>query len=253
MGWRYDEMGDMWLHLFPTIIQAATGHNASYYLDRLHSRLGLSSSFTWSEVNTKWFRGASGSCRDWARFGQLILNKGMWAGQPVISSDLIAQMQQPVKYAPYNSYSNPCYGLLLWVNADKSKTPGCCWEASRLPPPDCNEETFMTGAVHDLTLNIGLYGQLVMTLDSVKTVVVGFGNDLRPIEPARIGYYPGVCKALVFHAIHRHPSQRQDAVRYSHVPASLRSVSVEAVGVTRSQHPVGNSVCTASRTASLAI
>jgi len=194
--WRYDEMGDMWLHLFPQIIQAATGHPASYYYDRLHARLGLSSSFTWKEVNTKWFRGASGSCRDWARFGQLILNKGMWAGQPLISSDLIAQMQQPVKYPPYNSYSNPCYGLLIWVNADKSKTPGCCWEASRLPPPDCNRETFMTGAVHDLTLNIGLYGQLVMTLASVNTVVVGFGNDLRPIEPARIGYYPGVCKAL---------------------------------------------------------
>jgi len=194
--WRYDEMGDMWLHIFPSIIQAATGHQASYYFDMLHSRLGLSNSFAWESVNYKWFRGATGSCRDWARFGQLILNKGMWAGQQLISSDLIAQMQQPVKYAPYTSYANPCYGLLLWVNADKSKTPGCCWEASRLPPPNCGSDTFMTGAVHDLTLNIGLYGQLVMTLASVQTVVVGFGNDLRPIEPARIGYYPGVCKAL---------------------------------------------------------
>jgi len=59
-----------------------------------------------------------------------------------------------------------------------------------------NQATFMDGAVHDLTLNIGLYGQIVMTLPSVQTVVVGFGRDLRPIEPARIGYYPGVCKAL---------------------------------------------------------
>jgi hypothetical protein len=82
------------------------------------------------------------------------------------------------------------------LNADKSKYPGCCWEASRLPDPKCNEATFMDGAVTDLTLNIGLYGQLVMTLPSVNTVVVGFGRDLRPIEPARIGYYPGVCKAL---------------------------------------------------------
>merc|ERR1719326_2727938 len=204
--WRYDEMGDMWLHLFPKIIKAATGKDAHYWLDRLHAGLGLSSSFTWKEVNTKWFRGASGSCRDWARFGQLILNKGMWAGQPLISSDLIEQMQKPVKYPPYNSYSNPCYGLLIWVNADKSKTPGCCWEASRLPPPDCNRETFMTGAVHDLTLNIGLYGQLVMTLDSVKTVVVGFGNDLRPIEPARLATIRECARHWVFHAIHPHPS-----------------------------------------------
>merc|ERR1719181_2362309 len=194
--WRYDEMGDMWLHLFPKIIQAATGQPASYWLDQMSQMLGLSSSFAWAEVNTKWFRGASGSCRDWARFGQLILNKGTWADANVVSPQFIAEMQKPVKYAPYNSYSNPCYGLLLWINADKSKYPGCCWEASRLPNPKCNDETFMDGAVHDLTLNIGLYGQIVMTLDSVKTVVVGFGRDLRPIEPARIGYYPGVCKAL---------------------------------------------------------
>jgi len=33
-------------------------------------------------------------------------------------------------------------------------------------------------------------------LGSVNTVVVGLGRDLRPIEPVRIGYYPGVCKAL---------------------------------------------------------
>lgn len=194
--WRYDEMGDMWLHLFPQVILQATGHNASYYMDRLRSLLGLSSSFTWPTVNTEWYKGASGSCRDWARFGQLILNGGMWSGKQLIASKYIDQMQQPVKYEPYNSYTNPCYGLLVWLNADKSKHPGCCWEASRLPEPKCNQETFMDGAVHDLTLNIGLYGQIVMTLGSANAVVVGFGRDLRPIEPARIGYYPGVCKAL---------------------------------------------------------
>merc|ERR1719443_983554 len=194
--WRYDELGNMWLHLLPDVILASTGFEASYWLDLLQSDLGLSPAFAWKEVNTKWFRGAVGSCRDWARFGQLILNKGKWNGKEVIARRFIEEMQQPVKYAPFGSYSNPCYGLLIWLNADKSKHPGCCWEASRLPDPKCNSETFMDGAVNDLTLNIGLYGQIVMTLPSVDTVVVGFGRDLRPIEPARIGYYPGVCKAL---------------------------------------------------------
>jgi len=194
--WRYDEMGDMWLHLFPKVILSATKHNASYYLNRMHSKLGLSAQFSWPTVDTEWYRGAAGSCRDWARFGQLILNQGAWGEEQLIDAKYIKQMQEPVKYAPYNEYSNPCYGMLLWVNADKSKHPGCCWEASRFPDPKCNNETFMTGAVHDLTLNIGLFGQVVMTLSSVNTVVVGFGRDLRPIEPARIGYYPGVCKML---------------------------------------------------------
>jgi len=140
----------MWLHLFPRVIQAATGRTASYYMDRLQAHIGLSSSFTWPEVNKIWFRGASGSCRDWARFGQLLLNGGTWDGKQVIARNFIDEMQQPVKVDPYNSYSNPCYGLLIWLNADKSKYPGCCWEASRLPDPKCNDATFIDGAVREM-------------------------------------------------------------------------------------------------------
>jgi CubicO group peptidase (beta-lactamase class C family) len=198
--WRYDELGTMYLHLFPQIIEKATGKKASAWLDQLRQSIGLTSVFQWPEVDSKWFRGAEGSCRDWARFGQLILNGGSWSNngnmETVIASQYIQQMQEPVKMPGDKEYSNPCYGLLIWLNADKSKHPGCCWEASRLPEPKCGENSFMDGAVTDMTLNIGLYGQVVMTLPSVNTVVVGFGNDLRPIEPARIGYYPGVCKAL---------------------------------------------------------
>jgi len=195
-AWRYDELGDMWMHLFPEIIFKATGHKPSYYYNRLHSGLGLSKSFTWPKVDTEMFEGAAGSCRDWARFGQLINNNGWWGGQQLIAAKYIVQMQQPVKYSPMNEYANPCYGLLIWVNPDKAKVPGCCWEASRFPPPDCNGRNFLNGGVNDITLNIGLYGQVAMTLRSKNVVVVGFGNDLRPIEPARIGYYPAMCKLL---------------------------------------------------------
>ena len=61
-----------------------------------------------------------------------------------IAAKYIMQMQQPVKYSPMNEYANPCYGLLIWVNPDKAKVPGCCWEASRLPPPHCGKDTFLT-------------------------------------------------------------------------------------------------------------
>ena len=54
----------------------------------------------------------------------------------------------------------------------------------------------MDGAVHDLTMHIGKKGQIVMTLQSADAVVVGFGRDLRPVEPARIVYDPGLCQAL---------------------------------------------------------
>ena len=62
-----------WLWVFPRVVRAATGHNASYYMNRMHARLGLSKQFTFNSVDTNWFAGATGSCKDWARFGQLIL------------------------------------------------------------------------------------------------------------------------------------------------------------------------------------
>merc|ERR1711920_1020029 len=180
----------------PKVVESATGHPAAYYMNQLRNILGLSPEFSWEKVNSQWDRGMQATCRDWARFGQLLLNKGNWGGKQVIAKTYFEQMTKPTKYAPYNYYANPCYGLLVWNNADKSKYPGCCWEASRLPEPKCNNETFMTGAVHDMSLIIGLYGQIAMTLPSANAVVVGFGTDLRPIEPARIGYYPALCKPL---------------------------------------------------------
>lgn len=184
------------MHLMPKVVESATGHPASYYMGQLSKELGLSPEFAWKDVNTQWYRGMQATCRDWARFGQLLNNQGYWGGKQLIAKTYFEQMVEPTKYAPYNDYSNPCYGLLVWNNANKSKHPGCCWEASRLPEPKCNNETFMDGAVNDMSLIIGLYGQIAMTLPSVNAVVVGFGTDLRPIEPARIGYYPALCKPL---------------------------------------------------------
>jgi len=220
--WRYDELGDMWMYLMPKVVEAATGHRSSYYMNQLSKELGLSPQFAWPEVDTQWYRGMRATCRDWARFSQLILNKGFWGGKYLISKTYFEQMSEPVKYAPYKEYSNPCYGLLVWRNANKTKHPGCCWEASRLPAPRCNEDTFIPGAVTDMTLIIGLYGQVAMTLPSVNTVVIGFGTDLRPIEPANIGYYPGVCKVLGL------PCNKPDPVPQPKCGESLECTGISA-------------------------
>jgi len=84
----------------------------------------------------------------------------------------------------------------MWVNADKEKFPGCCWEASRLPGPMCNEETFLTGAPNDLVMMLGAYGQLVLAVPSVNAAIVSFGHDMRPLEPVRQGVWPAFCTVL---------------------------------------------------------
>merc|ERR1712100_516294 len=166
--------------------------------------------------------GAKGTCRAWGRFGQLILNNGAWGGEQIIAPEIMTQALKPEKFSPYKSYSNPCYGWLFWINADKNKYNGCCWEASRLPNPKCNQDSFMPGAVTDMSIILGLYGGVVMTLPSVNTFVVGFGLDLRPIEPTRIGYYPGICKALGI------PCNKPEKVPAPRCGASLECIGMSA-------------------------
>merc|ERR1712178_179388 len=194
--WRYDELGDMWMGVIPKVLFKATGKNATTWFKMLHDGLELSPSFVWPNVETSWGFGAASTCDDWGRFAQLVLNNGRWGNTQIISPSFMQQASQPVKYDPYNMYSNPCYGLGWWLNPDKQKYNGCCWEASRLPPPNCNNETFIQGGTHNLIFTLGLYGQVVLAIPSQNVSIVSLGKDLRPIEPIRIGIYPGVCKML---------------------------------------------------------
>jgi CubicO group peptidase (beta-lactamase class C family) len=43
-----------------------------------HKPLGLSSSFTWDNADEVWAYGSVGTARDYARVGQLMLNRGKW-------------------------------------------------------------------------------------------------------------------------------------------------------------------------------
>lgn len=49
------------------------------------------------------------SCRDMARLGQLFLDRGRWAGEPLVAPDYIDEALSP-------SALNPAYGFLWWLN-----------------------------------------------------------------------------------------------------------------------------------------
>merc|ERR1719291_185125 len=94
--WRYDSMGNLWLNLFPKVIQAATGRNASSFWAEVMETLGISNTeLSWTNVDSDWSQGAKGTCGAWARFGQLILNNGAWGGSQFINSSIIQQSQTP--------------------------------------------------------------------------------------------------------------------------------------------------------------
>ncbi|MEM9481759.1 MAG: serine hydrolase [Verrucomicrobiota bacterium] len=54
--------------------------------------------------------GAWITARDWARFGQLLLDEGKWNGEEIISTERMRELREP-------SDPNPGHGLALWLNA----------------------------------------------------------------------------------------------------------------------------------------
>ncbi|PCJ11891.1 MAG: hypothetical protein COB04_18470 [Gammaproteobacteria bacterium] len=86
------------------------------------------------------------SPRDWARMGQLYLNKGQWNGDQVISAERIDEIITP-------GFSR-FYGSQIWLNTDGHKWP-------QLP--------------HDLYYFSGHQGQRIIVVPSKQLVVVRLG------------------------------------------------------------------------------
>jgi CubicO group peptidase (beta-lactamase class C family) len=194
-SFAYDAFGSRWINRLPTIVKKATGKDAAHALEEMKKVLGLSDVFKWPLVDEAWNGESFGTCRDYARFGQLMLNKGAWKGQssPYITEDLMEQMVTPQKFGSYG-YSNPCYGLLTWLNGDKSKYPGTC-EHAYPNIVDRGQNTFLKDAPYDISMALGLNGEVVMVMPSQNTVVVSMGTTTGFVEVVR-RVYPALCKAL---------------------------------------------------------
>lgn len=94
----------------------------------------------------------NGIARDYARFGQLILNKGNWNGKQIVSSSYIDQATTPALYLKDRTENdNPVdyYGYQYWILNYKTKA------------------LFMNG----------LFGQYVYALPEYNAVVVRLGES----------------------------------------------------------------------------
>ncbi len=70
-------------------------------------------------VHGKWVHDKSGNphipngawltARDWARYGQFLLQEGTWKGEAIVPAALMRELREP-------SESNPGHGLALWLN-----------------------------------------------------------------------------------------------------------------------------------------
>lgn len=100
--------------LLGLILQEATGkHPTDYFEEKVWSKIGAAHDLLWSldhkEGIEKTFCCGYATTRDYAKVGQLILNKGKWYDQTIISNGVLEELTSPY------SKQEPQYGLQFWI------------------------------------------------------------------------------------------------------------------------------------------
>ena len=138
------------------IVQAATGRNISDYAsEKLWQKIGAEHDALWSLDHENGIEKAyccfNTNVRDFARFGQLVLNQGAWDSTQVISWDYLQQAISPASYLKdKNDKDLKHYGFQYWI---------IDYKGMQIP--------YMRG----------ILGQYVLPIKEENAIVVRLGHD----------------------------------------------------------------------------
>ena len=140
-------------NILSRVIRQTIGDNEyhKFPYDSLFYKLGMYSAVLEPDESGT-FVGSSymyATARDWARFGLLYLNKGMYNNQRILTEDWVAQSAIPASASERKEY-----GFQFWLNAGKADYPS---------------------APTDMYYADGYEGQRVFVIPSKKLVVVRLG------------------------------------------------------------------------------
>ncbi len=152
--------------LLENVVSKATGQNFdSYFKSKLADKIGMDGFWQWIDNDHVYFSTA----RSMARFGLLILNKGTWNGEKIMTdkayfNEMVNTSQQ----------LNKSYGYLWWLNGK---------ESFRIP----ESQIEFTGSVSpngpaDMISGMGKNGQYVSIIPSENIVLVRMGEDPESVQ-----------------------------------------------------------------------
>lgn len=143
------------------VIAEASGQTFSRYFDlKIASKIGMNGSWQRIGFNNVYFSNS----RSMARFGLMILAKGKWGEESILSSqEFFDQMTQT------SQNLNESYGYLWWLNGKSSfMVPGL---QAKIPGP------IFRNAPSDMICGLGRDGQFVCVVPSQNLVLVRMGLD----------------------------------------------------------------------------
>ncbi len=147
-------------NLLTQIIEKQSGLNQQSYFD---SKIGVKTGITGSWQESDQTLGFYSNARSMARMGLLLLNRGMWQGQEIVSPTFFAKMTSP------GSSDNPSYGYLTWLNNS---------EGYKVPESRVKfQGKLIQDAPDDAIMSLGDNGQFVFAVPSMNLVMVRMGGD----------------------------------------------------------------------------
>jgi CubicO group peptidase (beta-lactamase class C family) len=125
--------------------------------EKLFNKIGMHSALLELDPSGTFVGSSFGyaTARDWARFGLLYLNDGIWNGERILPEGWVQYATTPAPAAPKGEY-----GALWWLNAGEKGKP-----SNRLYP-DVPTDAFVAD---------GFEGQYIFVVPSKKLVVVRLG------------------------------------------------------------------------------
>ncbi|WP_052351798.1 serine hydrolase domain-containing protein [Deinococcus pimensis] len=170
-GARYT-YGNSHLAAFGELVRRKTGQDPAQYLQRrVLDPIGARAVWQRDRVGNPNLAGSAGmTARDWARYGQLVLQQGRWKGRTVLSAERLRQCFE-------GSGTLAAYGLTWWLNVPFAGTLDADDEvpvralggadgATRLAPSAPTDVAFAAGAGN----------QRLYLIPSENAVVVRFGE-----------------------------------------------------------------------------
>ena len=173
------DAGTQWFYhnapytLLEKVVSNASGKTFNNYTDeKIESKIGMSGTWVLSGYNNVYLSKA----RDMARFGLLVLNKGIWENTIVLND--------PDYYTAMTSSSqnlNPSYGYLWWLNGKSSIIfPSLSTLFSR---------SLATSAPADLFAALGKNGQFIDVIPSKNLVIIRMGDVGKDGSAAAINFH----------------------------------------------------------------
>ena len=141
------------------IIRQTVGNDEYYKFpyEKLFYKIGMNQALIEADASGTFVASSYGyaSARDWARFGLLYLNDGVWNGERILPEGWVTYSTTPAPAAPLQQY-----GAQIWLNKGDPKDP------TKVENPGLPNESFLFE---------GFERQAVVVVPSKKLVVVRIG------------------------------------------------------------------------------